>query len=132
MATPKNTICIWYDRDAEAAARYYASVFPDSHVSWSRDQIAARPDLSEAALANFGRNMWDHDFVFCVDRDFARTCKVPTFLLPGTDIPHPAATSAELAALLPGVEVLSDWRGPAHLAAQEARVVGFLKKHTPR
>jgi len=28
----KNTICIWYDRDAEEAARFYARVFPDSSV----------------------------------------------------------------------------------------------------
>jgi predicted 3-demethylubiquinone-9 3-methyltransferase (glyoxalase superfamily) len=28
----KNTICLWYDRDAEEAARFYASVFPDSTV----------------------------------------------------------------------------------------------------
>ncbi len=28
----KNTICIWYDKDAGAAARFYASVFPDSSV----------------------------------------------------------------------------------------------------
>jgi predicted 3-demethylubiquinone-9 3-methyltransferase (glyoxalase superfamily) len=32
MAIPKNTICLWYDRDAEAAARFYAEVFPDSAV----------------------------------------------------------------------------------------------------
>ena len=33
MAKPaKNTICLWYDRDAEEAARFYASVFPDSAV----------------------------------------------------------------------------------------------------
>jgi predicted 3-demethylubiquinone-9 3-methyltransferase (glyoxalase superfamily) len=33
MAKPaKNTICIWYDRDAEAAARFYAKTFPDSSV----------------------------------------------------------------------------------------------------
>jgi predicted 3-demethylubiquinone-9 3-methyltransferase (glyoxalase superfamily) len=30
---PKNTICIWYDRDAEEATRFYASVFPDSEVT---------------------------------------------------------------------------------------------------
>jgi len=28
----KNTICIWYDRDAEGAARFYAKTFPDSSV----------------------------------------------------------------------------------------------------
>ena len=26
----KNTICLWYDNDAEAAARFYAETFPDS------------------------------------------------------------------------------------------------------
>ena len=28
----KNTICIWYDRDAKAAAEFYAKTFPDSSV----------------------------------------------------------------------------------------------------
>ena len=105
--------------------------FPGSHAEWSQEQCAARPELGAEALAAFGRNMWDHEFVFCVDRDFVRHCPVPTFLLPGTDIPHPAATSAELAALLPGVEVLTDWRGPDHLDQQQARVSAFLKRHTP-
>ena len=29
----KNTICIWYDKDAEAAAHFYASIFPDTKVN---------------------------------------------------------------------------------------------------
>lgn len=33
MAIAKNTICIWYDKDAEAAARFYAATFPDSAVT---------------------------------------------------------------------------------------------------
>ena len=28
----KNTICIWYDTQAEEAAHFYAATFPDSHV----------------------------------------------------------------------------------------------------
>jgi predicted 3-demethylubiquinone-9 3-methyltransferase (glyoxalase superfamily) len=28
----KNTICLWYDGDAEEAARFYAKTFPDSAV----------------------------------------------------------------------------------------------------
>ncbi len=28
----KNTICLWYERDAEGAARFYAETFPDSSV----------------------------------------------------------------------------------------------------
>ncbi len=30
--TAKNTICLWYDNDAEGAARFYAQTFPDSSV----------------------------------------------------------------------------------------------------
>ena len=33
MTTPaKNSICLWYDRDAEAAAHFYAKTFPNSSV----------------------------------------------------------------------------------------------------
>ena len=32
MPIAKNTICLWYDKDAEAAARFYAETFPDSSV----------------------------------------------------------------------------------------------------
>jgi predicted 3-demethylubiquinone-9 3-methyltransferase (glyoxalase superfamily) len=31
--TSKNTICVWYDTDAEAAAHFYAKTFPDSSVT---------------------------------------------------------------------------------------------------
>ena len=30
--TPKNTICLWFDKDAHDAARFYAATFPDSNV----------------------------------------------------------------------------------------------------
>ena len=30
---PKNTLCLWYDRDALAAARFYAKTFPNSKVT---------------------------------------------------------------------------------------------------
>lgn len=33
MTIAKNTICLWYDTDAEAAARFYAKTFPDSEVT---------------------------------------------------------------------------------------------------
>lgn len=28
----QNVICLWYDKDAEAAAEFYAKTFPNSHV----------------------------------------------------------------------------------------------------
>ena len=32
MTQAKNTICLWYDKDAEEAAGFYAETFPDSSV----------------------------------------------------------------------------------------------------
>ena len=29
----KNTICLWFNKDAEDAARFYAATFPDSRVT---------------------------------------------------------------------------------------------------
>ena len=33
MKPAKNSICLWYNRDAEDAARFYAKTFPDSAVT---------------------------------------------------------------------------------------------------
>lgn len=30
---PKNTVCLWFDKDALEAARFYAATFPDSEVT---------------------------------------------------------------------------------------------------
>lgn len=32
MSIPKNTVCIWYDSEAEEAANFYARTFPDTRV----------------------------------------------------------------------------------------------------
>lgn len=32
ITIPKNTICLWFERDAEDAANFYAATFPDSEV----------------------------------------------------------------------------------------------------
>lgn len=110
----------------------FPEYFREGVAEWTREQRAERPELDETAMRAFGQNMWGGEFVFSVSRDFVRRCPVPTFLLPGSDKPHPAVTAAELAELLPGVEVLQDWRGPEHLDEQRRRVLAFLDKHTPR
>jgi predicted 3-demethylubiquinone-9 3-methyltransferase (glyoxalase superfamily) len=43
----KNTICVWYDKDAEAAARFYAATFPDSHVDAVRRAPSDYPSGKE-------------------------------------------------------------------------------------
>lgn len=33
MPAPKNMVCIWYEKDAESAARFYARTFPDTALT---------------------------------------------------------------------------------------------------
>ena len=40
----ENTICLWYDGDAEAAARFYAETFPDSRVGGVHSAPGDYPD----------------------------------------------------------------------------------------
>ena len=47
MPAAKNTICVWYDKDAEAAARFYAATFPDSAVSALRRAPADYPSVKK-------------------------------------------------------------------------------------
>ena len=41
---PKNTICLWFDKDAEQAASFYADVFPDSKVKAVHQAPGDYPD----------------------------------------------------------------------------------------
>lgn len=49
-ALAKNTICLWYDRDAEAAARFYADTFPDSFVCAVHRSPADNPSCKEGEV----------------------------------------------------------------------------------
>jgi len=44
---PKNTICLWFDKDAHEAARFYAATFPDSEVTAVRQAPGDYPDGKE-------------------------------------------------------------------------------------
>jgi len=44
MNTPKNTICLWFEKDALAAAEFYAATFPDSKVISSQKAPSDFPD----------------------------------------------------------------------------------------
>src|ERR1700758_629241 len=50
LAMAKNTICLWYDKDAEAAARFYAATFPDSAVGAIRRAPSDSPSGTAGAV----------------------------------------------------------------------------------
>ena len=47
MDIPKNTVCLWYEKDAQAAAEFYAATFPDSKVTGVHKAPSDFPDGKE-------------------------------------------------------------------------------------
>ncbi|TDU63162.1 3-demethylubiquinone-9 3-methyltransferase [Prosthecobacter fusiformis] len=47
--TPKNIICLWFDKEAEDVARFYAATFPDNavtvHFSFASRTLKALKEL---------------------------------------------------------------------------------------
>ena len=43
MKTAKNTICLWFDKDAQDAARFYAATFPNSEVTAVHEALGDFP-----------------------------------------------------------------------------------------
>ena len=56
--TPKNTICLWFDKDAEQAARFYAATFPNSEVTAVRKAPGDFPGGKE-------RDVLTVEFIVC-------------------------------------------------------------------
>ena len=47
---PKNTICLWFEKDALEAARFYAATFPDSAVGATLRAPGDHPSGKQGAL----------------------------------------------------------------------------------
>ena len=55
----KNTVCLWYERDALEAARFYAATFPDSAVGAVHRAPGDYPSGKEGDVLTVRREDWD-------------------------------------------------------------------------
>jgi len=107
-------------------------LFRNAFDSWASDLAAQHPEASDADFASFRDRLYGSDFVFSISREQARSIRTPLLLLSGNDAHHPSETSRELAALVPGIEVIERWKEPELAPETVQRVRAFLREHTPR
>jgi len=98
--------------------------------AWA-ESLKDHPEATPQVLEAFYRNLYERDFVYCVDRTFAQVVRTPCLVLAGNDEAHPYAVSEELSKLLPNCEFIPEWKTGAALTSATARVQEFLAKHTP-
>ena len=55
---PKNTVCLWFEKDAEAAAEFYAATFPESYVTAVRRAPSDFPDGKEGDVLTVEFSVW--------------------------------------------------------------------------
>ena len=48
---PKNTICLWFDSNAQEVARLYAATFPDSKAMAAKGGVRPRAPVGEGNCA---------------------------------------------------------------------------------
>ena len=96
------------------------------------ETLKDRPDATQAVLDAFYRNLYAPGFVYCADRDFVKTIKAPCLVLAGNDEAHPWPISEQLSQLIPGCELVKEWKTEPALSAAKAKVKEFLAKHTPK
>ena len=107
------------------------AAFHDMFDSWAEELKPDRDDVDPAAWEDFKRSMYGGDFLFNVSREFVAGCSTPLLVLCGRDLYHPESTSRELAALAPNAELVERWKEPENQEAARARVLDFLRGHTP-
>jgi pimeloyl-ACP methyl ester carboxylesterase len=103
---------------------------PARFNAWA-ETLKDHPETTEQVLDAFYRNLYAAGFVYCCDREFAKTVKTPCLVLAGNDEAHPYPISEELAQLIPGCEFVKEWKTEPALTAAKAMVREFLAKHTP-
>jgi pimeloyl-ACP methyl ester carboxylesterase len=100
---------------------------------WGPELVNRRPDLTMDTVEKFLTKMYraNPDFVWCVTRDFVRSCQTPVLILPDDIPPHPYAVAMESALLAPKGEVsIFPWKAPKErvpLAVRQIR--SFLRAH---
>jgi len=98
---------------------------------WGENLIQNGASFTMADVDAFGHGLFDSGFAFSVDREFLRTVQTPLLLLDGDDKPHPKGTSNEIAALVPDIERVENWRDEASVASATERVHSFLRANAP-
>jgi pimeloyl-ACP methyl ester carboxylesterase len=95
------------------------------------ETLSDRAEATPALLEVLYQNLYAPGFVYCADRDFVKTIKAPCMVLAGNDEAHPWPISEELSKLIPACEFVPEWKTEPALTSARAKVIAFLKKHTP-
>ncbi len=111
------------------------SMYNSGHDNWGPELCSRRPELTMETIDQYLHNLYriQPDFMYCVSRDFARSCQTPMLVMPDDTASHSLEAAMELAALAPKAQVtVYPWKESADTKADTIKQVrSFLQAHQP-
>ena len=105
-------------------------LFYEMFDSWADAIKSYHPEASEEDWISYRSNMFDHDFLYNVDREFVSRCTTPLLVLMGSDPYHPESISREIARLALNTSLIEEWKDPEANNTVE-QVLQFFHENTP-
>ena len=118
----------------------HASATPDSmydsgHDLWGPELCANRSDVTMEIVKQYLHNLYriQPDFMYCVSRDFARSCQTPLLVMPDDTPSHSLEAAMAMVDLAPKAEVTAyPWKeDEGTMAKTIEQVRAFLNSHQP-
>ncbi|CAI8051625.1 Putative aminoacrylate hydrolase RutD [Geodia barretti] len=102
---------------------------------WGPALCEQRDGLTMDTVQQYLHNLYriQPDFMYSVDRDFARACQTPLLVMPDDTPSHSLQAAMDMVALAPNAQVTAyPWKEePGLKATTIEQVRGFLKTHEP-
>ena len=111
------------------------SMYDSGHDAWGPELCSQRPEVTMEIVDQYLHNLYriQPDFMYCVSRDFARSCQTPMLVMPDDTPSHSYVAAMDLGALAPKAQVtVYPWKeSPDILANTINQVREFLRAHQP-
>jgi pimeloyl-ACP methyl ester carboxylesterase len=110
-------------------------LYESNMKGWGPELARRRPDITMEAVERYLSAMYrkNADFVWCVTRDFVRSCEAPVLVMPDDAPAHPLVIAMETVMLAPKSEVTAfPWKHTKETIPVAVRQVrSFLRAHRP-
>ena len=111
------------------------AMYNSGHDNWGPALCSERPDVTMEAVDQYLHNLYrlQPDFMYCVTRDFARSCRTPMLIMPDDTPSHSYEAAMDLVELAPNAQVTPyPWKeAPDIFASTIEQVRSFLQAHEP-
>ena len=111
------------------------AMYDSGHDLWGPELCAQRSDVTMEIVDEYLYNLYrlQPDFMYCVSRDFARSCQTPMLVMPDDTPSHSYEAAIALVELAPNAQVTAyPWKELDDVRANAIEQVReFLKSHQP-